>query len=223
MKVTIERVNEFIWDNASILSWSETVGEVWVNDKRETYLTLKCSCGKVKPVRANGLFSFQSKSCGSCCQLNNTRGKTHGETHTRIHRIWNNMKQRVSNPKNIKYKNYGGRGIKICSEWRTSFTVFRDWALSNGYQDTLSIERVDNDGDYCPSNCVWATNLEQSRNKTSSRFITLHGKTQLLSDWIRELKISGTCVHYRVRERGMTYEQALLTPVRKQAKINKPK
>ena len=90
---------------------------------------------------------------------------THGETGTRLYRIWGAMKTRCSNQKSDSYEWYGGRGIKVCQEWRCSYEAFRDWALDSGYGDDTSIDRIDNEGNYEPDNCRWATLKEQGANK----------------------------------------------------------
>lgn len=84
---------------------------------------------------------------------------------TRLYRIWAAMKQRCYNPKRTRFEYYGGRGITVCSEWKNSFKAFENWALTNGYRDNLSIDRIDVNGNYEPSNCRWATNSEQSKNR----------------------------------------------------------
>lgn len=89
----------------------------------------------------------------------------HGMSRTRLYQCWSDMKQRCLNPNNSFYYRYGGRGIKFCDEWR-DFTSFMEWALSNGYSDDLTLDRIDNDGNYCPENCKWSTQREQSLNKT---------------------------------------------------------
>ena len=92
--------------------------------------------------------------------------KTHGESQTRLYRIWSGMKSRCLNPRNRKYNIYGGKGVKVCPEWVYSFENFRDWAVVNGYADNLTIDRIDSNGDYEPSNCRWTTYNEQNSNRS---------------------------------------------------------
>ena len=106
-----------------------------------------------------------TKSCGCYQKSQSAKSKTtHGEHKTRLYKIWEDMKRRTLNPKHKAYKDYGGRGITICDEWKEHIP-FRDWALSNGYSDELSIDRIDNDKGYYPDNCRWATKTIQSRNQ----------------------------------------------------------
>lgn len=116
----------------------------------------KCDCGNIKDIRSTNLCEGLIKSCG-CLR--------HGLRNTRLYTIWSHMKQRCENPRSNRFRLYGARGIKVCSEWRNDFKRFYDWAMSNGYSDDLSIDRIDGDGNYEPQNCRWATVSEQNKNR----------------------------------------------------------
>ena len=151
----------------------------------------KCDCGNQKIIRRNDLLSGKTISCG-CKQKENILkiAVTHGKSNTRIYDIWCAMKQRCYYKKNSYYPNYGGRGIKVCDEWLEDFMNFYNWAMKNGYDDTLSIDRIDVNGNYEPSNCRWTTIKEQANNTTRNRYIEYNGKIKTLSQWADELGVN---------------------------------
>ena len=137
---------------------------------RERCWLCKCDCGKETVVQQNNLVSGEVKSCGCLRQeILVKEHTTHGGRYTRLYNIWRRMRSRCSKESDISYPNYGGRGIRVCREWETSFENFRDWALSAGYSDDLSIDRINNDRNYCPQNCHWATAKEQANNRRPRR------------------------------------------------------
>ena len=131
------------------------------------------------------------------------------------------MRKRCYSPKSNCYKNYGGRGIKVCDEWlgKDGQTNFREWALANGYRKGLTIDRIDNDGDYSPENCRWATIQTQTYNRSTNSRITIKGKTQTVTEWAKEIGISIGAMQQRLRS-GWS-EERLLEPAYKPLKMTK--
>jgi hypothetical protein len=131
---------------------------------RQVRWSCLCDCGRILSLRGGDLRNGRSKSCG--CKKGQYMSiglSVHGGTRTRIYHTWRNMIGRCEQTTTRNFQSYGSRGIKVCKEWRHDFPAFRDWALSHGYSETLTIDRVDNDGDYSPSNCQWITGSENSR------------------------------------------------------------
>lgn len=123
----------------------------------------KCDCGNTVVVTANNLRNGHVRSCG-CLSKDEPNHLKHGKNNSRIHHIWVGMRQRCNNPNNPSYKNYGGRGIKVCEEWERFETFYR-WAIDNGYNENLTIDRIDNNGDYSPNNCRWTSWFVQRHNQ----------------------------------------------------------
>ena len=157
------------------------------NSKRKArYGIYKCGfCGTEFKTTINNVVQGKTRSCG-CYQKRRVKesNKTHGLGYTKLCKIWTSMKNRVFNVKNKRYSDYGGRGITICEEWKNDFMSFYNWAMSNGYSDELSIDRIDNDGNYCPENCRWTTKTIQGRNqrvyknnKSGYRGVSYHKET----------------------------------------------
>ena len=141
--------------------------------------TCVCICGCFVEVKAGNLKTHHTESCG-CLKRERPPAYKHGEARnnlqTRLHRIWSGIRGRCNSPNQTSYKYYGARGIKICDEWNNDFIVFRSWALANGYQENLTIDRIDNDGNYCPKNCQWITQGENAKKGNLIRWKNKHYK-----------------------------------------------
>lgn len=140
----------------------------------------RCECGKEKIILSASIKSGHTKSCG-CLSVETS--STHYKSSTRLYTIWGRMKARCNNKNYNEFYLYGGRGISICDEWVSDFMTFHEWAMANGYTDDLSIDRVNNNGNYEPSNCRWATNFEQANNKRNNRHITYNNAMLTLPQW----------------------------------------
>lgn len=136
----------------------------------------------------------------------------HGMSQSRLYKIWVDMKRRCYNSHNKYYFRYGGRGIKVCDEWKNNFIAFADWALNNGYQDHLSIERNNIDGDYEPDNCSWITSAEQQKNTSRTHYITINGVTKCMSEWARIYQISPDLIKDRINKLHWNDYDAVTTP-----------
>ena len=172
----------------------------------------QCDCGNIKIIRAATLRNGQ-KSCG--CLKNNlfqnyNPRKKHGESKTRLYKIWMGMKKRCYQKNSKTYERYGGRGIIICDEW-LDFEKFRDWALSHGYNESLSIDRKDVNGNYEPTNCKWSTNKEQANNRRSSRIIEYKGEKKTLAEWADYLNVPYARLQARF-DNGWSVQEAFETP-----------
>lgn len=161
---------------------------------RKTYWNCLCDCGTIKSVRSDSLQNGAIRSCGCLKKEQDAVNLVNEEKkkviqfgdkfgHLRIHEIWSNMKSRCSNPKDSRYSDYGGRGIKVCDEWKNDFFAFYQWAMSNGYSDNLTIDRIDNNEGYNPLNCRWVDNKTQARNRRSNINITIGNSTRSLKEW----------------------------------------
>lgn len=170
-----------------------------------SYWLCQCECGNKTTVRIDGLKSGHPKSCGCLSDKWRATGnanRTHGKTKTRIYQQWRGMKGRCFNENNQDYKHYGGRGITVCNRWLKFENFFED--MGECPKD-YTIERINNDGKYEPSNCKWIHNKRQNRNKRNSFMIKYKGKNQCLAAWAEHFKINYYTLHKRLRYSGKAH------------------
>lgn len=184
------------------------------------YWLCKCDCGNEKLILGCSLKYGKTKSCGCLArektiERNKLTKSTHKMSNTRIFKTWMRMKSRCLNQNTKDYKNYGGRGITICQEWLDDFMNFYNWSMANGYKDTLSIDRINVNGNYEPSNCRWATIKVQNNNKRSCCFIEFNGEKHSIAEWSKKLKINKNTLQSRLKRYGWSIEDVLKRKVKR--------
>lgn len=184
----------------------KVIEEVQSNDKNMKMYLCRCDCGKetVKSTRYLHREELGIRSCGCMAHWANVK---HGYSKKgeRLYRIWQAMRWRVSDNNN-SVNAYRKKNIKCCSEW-ADYTTFRNWALKNGYSDGLSLDRIDNSGDYTPNNCRWADSYVQSNNRGNNTLVTVNGETKTISEWAKEKHINYSTLRSRVNRQHLSGEK----------------
>jgi hypothetical protein len=186
---------------------------------KKTYWRFRCSCDDKEVIRSLSIVvRGECLSCGclrkeTCAKLKSIN-QTHGLTQHRLYYIWDGMKGRCYNKNNPEYHNYGERGITVCDEWKDNFQTFYDWAMENGYEEDLTIDRIDNDWIYCEENCRWVTWKVQGRNKRNNHLLTFNNETYSISEWTEKLNYPQYTISNRLRK-GWSLEKILTTPPKK--------
>ena len=177
-----------------------------VDSADSRHAVCRCDCGNVKSVDIFDLIKGKSTKCMSCAA--HERSKTHGMSKTRLYSIWKGIKRRCYQKNCASYSDYGSRGISVCPDWLHDFRAFYDWSMANGYNDTLSIDRIDNDGNYEPGNCRWATRTVQNNNTRRNHYVEYQGEMCTLADLSRLNGMSQLTIYKRL-QRGWSVEEAL--------------
>ena len=159
--------------------------------KGRIFVKAKCDCGIIKEYNYSSIKSNHTKSCGCINKLSYVS--------KRLYHIWKHMMERCYKENDSRYKDWGGRGIQVCNEWQDYFN-FEKWALDNGYQENLSIDRINNNKNYCPENCRWTTTKEQNRNKRNSIRINFHGRNESLKTICEELNLNYSSIKYKLKK-----------------------
>lgn len=173
------------------------------NGRSRVVAKYRCDCGNEGEMILSSIVN-RNKSCGCLRAINN---RTHGMTGHRLYHIWAGMMERCRNANHKRYKDYGGRGIKVYKRWEDN-NIFFKWAINNGYKDDLTLERNNVNGNYTPFNCSWKTMLEQSRNTRSNFNIEINGVTKCLSEWCECYKVNYKRTHARIK-RGWEISEKL--------------
>lgn len=168
----------------------------------------ECECGNKFSSRKHNVTSGETASCGCYAKEQRLKGvKTHGLSRTKFYRVWCSMRRRCNDPNVSEYKNYGGRGIKVCERW-LDFNNFYDDMYSS-YKEGLTLERTDNEKGYCKENCKWITHKEQHSNKRTTRLVTLDGETLCFRDTCKKFRINEGIAYSKLRK-GMSYKQIFI-------------
>ena len=172
----------------------------------------ECLCGNIVTIRGAALSSGHTVSCGCYCRDTHT---SHGGESTRLYNVWRSMKARCLTPSHKAYTDYGGRGITVCKEW-LNFSKFREWALSNGYDENApkwvcTLDRINVNKGYAPENCRWVDMFEQGRNKRNSKIIEYNGEQHTLREWADILGIGYQTLYARITRYGYSVNLALAT------------
>ena len=199
-----------------------TVIERVENDKwKQARWKCLCECGNYTVAVTSELNRGNVRSCGCLNrEISKRVNSKHGFKYTRLYKIWGSMKKRCYNPNSPNYKYYGAKGIKICDEWKNDFKVFHDWAFANGYDENAeygkcTIDRIDVNGNYEPSNCRWIDVKSQERNRGNNNFITYNNETHCISEWAEILGINYITLHQRICKYNWSIERAFTTSVRR--------
>lgn len=185
----------------------------------------RCDCGNFKEVEARYLKRNRPHNCGCMTKkLQNSRNKTHGASGTRLYYVWRSIRYRCERESSSEYPSYGGRGISVCAEWRDSFPAFQEWALSNGYDENAprgecTIDRIDVDGDYEPSNCRFVSIEAQANNRRNNRYVIVNGVTRTVSEWCRENGLSRATVDSRLKMGWEPARAVTAKPLGKREKV----
>lgn len=176
---------------------------------------IRCNCGEVfvaQPSDSQGRCVKCGYAAKSALQTKHGESPSDGKNATRLYGIWLGVRTRCYNPRNHGFVNYGGRGIVMCQEW-DDYERFKLWALANGYTDKLTLDRIDNNGNYCPENCRWVTHREQMRNTRRNHLLTYNGQTKTMADWAECMGIGYHTLKRRINTYGWGIERALTTKI----------
>jgi hypothetical protein len=176
--------------------------KIYSGNRNATQWNCVCDCDKTVIIKVtSNAFRGGKTHCGCSRPIPVSRNVTHGMTNTRLFDIWRSMRARCNNKNHVAYEKYGGRGITVCDEWlgKTGFQNLYDWAINSGYNEDLSLDRIDNDKGYYPENCRWATPSEQQRNRRDNTILSYNGETKTLYEWCEIFDSNSKLVYWRIK------------------------
>lgn len=176
-----------------------------------------CEFLGVKKSAVSKCFKEGCKCKGYKIEKLGTKSQSHGETRTKLYNVWQSMHARCKCKSHPSYKNYGGRGIYVCDDWK-EYLKFKEWALSHGYEDGLSLDRIDNDSPYCPENCRFVTMKQQANNRRTNILFELNNVVHTLTEWSDIAGIKYDTLYRRIK-RGWSFEDAINKPVSKREHV----
>ena len=207
---------ENLKQNLGIINSFELIRKLEKNGNKGIYYLVKClKCGNTKKMRNDGIKN--NKSCG-CIKSNFKHGLG---LKSKIYFMWHDMKTRCYNKKSDRYNAYGKRGITVCDEWRKDYIIFYNWALKNGWKEGLQIDRIDNDGNYCPDNCRFVTNIVNSRKRQNTIWVFINGVKVCLKEVCTDFGLTENqykSVHHQIRKRNKSLNEAIKYALRKELK-----
>lgn len=191
------------------------IKRVYRNNSKKVYWKCRCVCGKETTVESSKLKGGYTKSCG--CLNNENRNRhineltTHNMSNSKLFEVWCSMRRRCENRKDKAYKWYGAKGVKVCDEWQGEggFQNFYNWSIKNGYKENLSIDRIDFNGNYEPSNCRWITQKEQCNNTSRNIYIDYRGERKTLSELCEMYNLKYGIMHHRICDLELPFEIAM--------------
>lgn len=191
-----------VFGKLTVLSFSHK------NKRHQRLWECQCDCGNKAFVNSSNLLIGKTRSCGCLPK----KKPIHGFSKTPLSLVLKHLLHRCYNKNNYSYHNYGGRGISVCDEWRFNQASFYKWAIENGYNENLELDRINVNGNYEPSNCRWATIKEQARNRRTNVFVEYKGKRKIIIEWCEEYNMSYSNFYAR-QKRGWSIHEILTTPM----------
>lgn len=211
----LKNINHLLNQSFGYLTIVKDLGLVEFNGYHKRMVIAKCKCGNIKQFILSAIINEMSTSCG-CRQVEvlKERNFKHGLRRHPLNSVWKGIKGRCYNEKSTQYKDYGGCGITMCDEWKNDFQAFYVWAIANGWEKGLDIDRRENDGIYEPNNCRFVTRKINNSNKRTNKLLEFNGLTKSLCEWAEQYGLQRKLLHQRIFIYKWSIERALTEAVK---------